>query len=260
MRSTMSSAGSASPLATDDRPDALSERLGHRFADPALLRQALSHGSWCAEHDEPESYERLEFLGDAVVELVVREELYRTLPDRDEGELSKLRRSVVNTYALADVAAAIGLGDALLLGRGEELSGGRRKPSLLCNVFEAVVGAAFLDGGFDVARAVVLRQLGDRIASAVVAGPDSDDHKTRLQELAVRLHADAPRYDVTDEGPEHEKWFHATVEVAGELVGRGEGQSKKLAEQQAARDALAQLAEHAVLTRTAPEMNGAGDA
>ena len=249
----------AGALDADADLGALQGRLGHRFDDPALLRLALSHGSWCAEHGEVESNERLEFLGDAVVELTVREALYRRLPERSEGELSKLRRSVVNTYALAEAAAEAGLGDALLLGRGEEQSGGRAKPSLLCNVLEAVVGAALLDGGWQVARPLVLRLVGRRLDEAIAAGPDADDHKTRLQELVASVGGEPPRYEVTDEGPEHEKWFHAVVAAAG-VVGRGEGQSKKQAEQQAARDALGQLAHEVVSQGTTVERMGAVDA
>jgi ribonuclease-3 len=210
-----------------------------------------------------------------VVELTIRAELYRNEPDRPEGELSKLRRSVVNTYALARAAERIGLGEALLLGRGEDLSGGRRKPSLLCNTLEAVVGATFLDGGWEPASELVLRLVGAELTAALAAGPDSDDPKTQLQELAVRLGGEPPAYVVADEGPEHEKWFTATVTIdparaAGAfrgtgddrrpiVVGHGGGQSKKMAEQSAARDALRTL-DPANAVSNSPEKIGTRDA
>lgn len=242
----MSSADWARPLGADADLVALQERLGYRFDDPGLLLLALSHGSWCAEHGDVESNERLEFLGDAIIELAVRHELYRTQPGRPEGELSKLRRSVVNTYALARVAQRFAVGEVLRLGRGEDLSGGRSKASLLCNTLEAVIGAVFLDGGWERAEALTLTLVAHEMQSALEAGPDGDDHKTRLQELAAQIGPHPVSYTVTDEGPEHEKVFRATVTVTGDVVGHGVGQSKKLAEQQAARHALEQLAPKAV--------------
>lgn len=206
----------------------------------------MRHASWCAENGEVASNERLEFLGDAVVELAVRAELFRCEPGRPEGELSKLRRSVVNTYALARAAERAQLGEALRLGRGEDRTGGRTKPTLLCNVLEAVVGATFLDAGWDVASEVVLRLVDHELVAARAAGPDGDDPKTTLQELAARRRCEPPVYVVVDEGPEHEKWFRATVSISGAdgttlVVGNGGGPSKKGAEQSAARDALRTL-------------------
>jgi ribonuclease III len=218
-------------------PDALSElaeRLGHAFGDPDLLARALAHRSWCAETPGNPSNERLEFLGDAVLGLVVTDHVYRSYPDLPEGELAKVRASVVSAAALADVAAELDLGEAVLLGKGEDASGGREKPSILADALEAVIGAVYLDAGWDGAAAVVLGLLGDRIAAAA-AGPGGQDYKTRLQELSARCFDDVPSYLVVDEGPDHAKRFFATVIVGDRPRGKGEGRSKKQAEQAAAR-------------------------
>ncbi len=193
-----------------------------------------------------ESNERLEFLGDAVLGLVVTDHVFRMYPGLPEGELAKVRASVVNSAVLAEVATGLDLGSWLLLGKGEDASGGREKPSILADAMEAVIGAVYLDGGWAAAQSLVLWLLGDRIAEAA-AGPGGQDFKTRLQERAARMFDQLPRYQVTDEGPDHAKRFFATVSVAGVERGRGEGRSKKQAEQAAARAAWAQLAlvEHA---------------
>jgi ribonuclease-3 len=183
----------------------------------------------------------LEFLGDAVLQLVVTNHIFNTYPDLPEGELAKVRASVVSSAALAEVAALLDLGAALLLGKGEDQSGGREKPSILADAMEAVIGAVYLDGGWDAADDFVMRLLGERIAEAA-AGPGGQDFKTRLQELAARSFDELPRYDVVDEGPDHAKRFYATVSVAGQVRGRGEGRSKKQAEQAAARLAWQELA------------------
>jgi ribonuclease-3 len=218
----------------DDALSALAGRLGHRFADSDLLDRAVAHRSWCAETPDTPSNERLEFLGDAVLGLVVTDHVFRSYPDLPEGELAKVRASVVSAAALADVAAELDLGPALLLGKGEDASGGREKPSILADALEAVIGAVYLDAGWDGAARVVLGLLGDRIAAAA-AGPGGQDYKTRLQELSARSFEDVPSYLVVDEGPDHAKRFFATVVVGGEARGRGEGRSKKQAEQAAAR-------------------------
>jgi ribonuclease-3 len=212
----------------------LAERLDHAFGDPDLLDRALAHRSWCAETPGHPSNERLEFLGDAVLGLVVTDHVFRSYPDLPEGELAKVRASVVSAAALADVAAELDLGEALLLGKGEDASGGREKPSILADALEAVIGAVYLDRGWDAAAAVVLRLLGDRIAAAA-AGPGGQDYKTRLQELSARSFEDVPSYLVVDEGPDHAQRFFATVIVGGRARGQGEGRSKKQAEQAAAR-------------------------
>lgn len=173
--------------------------------------------------------------------LVVTDFIYRSYPDLPEGELAKVRASVVNASALAEVAAELDLGRALLLGKGEDASGGREKPSILADAMEAVIGAVYLDGGWDAARDLVMSLLGDRIEDAA-AGPGGQDFKTRLQELAARRFDHLPRYEILDEGPDHAKRFFATVFVDGQRLGSGEGRSKKQAEQAAARQAWEALA------------------
>jgi len=217
--------------------ETLSRRLGYNFNDLALLRRALAHRSWCAEVGGLPSNERLEFLGDAVLGWVVAEIAYRRHGDLPEGKLTDLRKSVVNAAALADVAESIGLGQHLLLGKGEDAAGGRRKSSILSDALEAVLGAVYLDGGVDAAKALVERLFSGRMDTA--AGQlDRLDHKTVLQELTARLYDTAPVYLLTETGPDHSKTFTATVLVDGIALGVGEGKSKKLAEQQAASEAF----------------------
>ena len=200
----------------------------------------MSHRSWCAETTGVTSNERLEFLGDAVLGLVVTDHLFRSYPTLPEGELAKVRASVVNSETLAELAASLDLGSALLLGKGEAASGGREKPSILADAMEAVFGAVYLDGGWPAAESLVMRLLGERIEEAA-AGPGGQDYKTRLQELAARRFEQLPQYDVDDDGPDHAKRFFARVSVAGQVRGRGEGRSKKQAEQGAARQAWENL-------------------
>lgn len=212
----------------------------------------MSHRSWCAENPGTRSNERLEFLGDAVLGLVVTDHIYRAYPDLPEGELAKVRAAVVNAGVLAEVAAELDLGAALLLGKGEDASGGREKPSILADAMEAVIGAVYLDGGWEAAYEVVMHLFGDRIAEAA-AGPGGQDFKTRLQELAARHFDQLPRYDVVDEGPDHAKRFYATVHLGGRARGRGEGRSKKQAEQAAARTAWESLTSELARTAAAAE-------
>ena len=206
-----------------------------------MLARAVAHRSWSAETPGSESNERLEFLGDAVLGLVVTDHIYRTYPHLAEGQLAQLRAGVVNAGALAQAAAQLELGDAMLLGRGEDASGGREKPSILADAMEAVIGATYLDGGWDAARDLIMGLLGDRI-TAVAAGPGGDDFKTRLQELVAGRFDQLPRYHVIGTGPDHAKVFTATVYVDGEVCGAGEGRSKKQAEQAAAQAAWKFLA------------------
>jgi ribonuclease-3 len=220
---------------------ALSERLGHRFSDPALLTQALAHRSWCAEQEQAPSNERLEFLGDAVLGLVVAEHCYGAYPDFAEGQLAKVRSAVVNARVLAEVARALDVGEVILLGKGEEASGGRDKVSLLSDTTEALIGAVYLDAGWAAARELVLRLLADRIAAAA-AEPDDFDHKSRLQESSVARGEGVPVYETEGWGPDHDRRYRAAVYVAGDRRGEGEGTSKKDAEQSAAADALARSA------------------
>lgn len=208
--------------------------------------QSLAHRSWCAENPGTGSNERLEFLGDSVLGLVVTQFLFRTYPDLPEGELAKVRASVVNSAALADVALELHFGDALLLGKGEDASGGREKPSILADATEAVIGAVYIDQGWDAAAGLVMRLLGPRIAEAAV-GPGGQDYKTRLQELCARRFDNLPVYTVRDAGPDHAKTFDAVVHVARRARGRGHGRSKKQAEQAAARAAWMELVDESTL-------------
>ncbi len=192
------------------------------------------HRSWCAEHPGHPSNERLEFLGDSVLGVVVTDHVFRTYADMAEGELTEVRKTVVSSAALADVAADLGLGEHLLLGKGEELSGGRDKLSILADSLEAIIGAVYLIEGLEGARALVLRILGPKLASAPL---DGADHKSRLQELAAHRFGSAPRYAVEASGPDHARTFSVTVSIAEVAYGHGEGRSKKQAEQAAARAA-----------------------
>jgi ribonuclease-3 len=215
-------------------------RLGWSFRDEAGLAQALAHRSWCAEHPSEPSNERLEFLGDAVLGIVVTDYVFRNYPQLQEGELAKVRASVVNAEVLAEVAAGVELGPCLRLGKGEDASGGRAKTSILADAMEAIIAAVYLDGGMEAAREMVMGLFGERIADAA-SGPGGDDYKTRLQELAAQRFDKLPRYQVYDEGPDHAKRFFATVLLGGEPHGSGEGGSKKQAEQAAARAAWSWL-------------------
>jgi len=215
--------------------------LRRPFADAGLLARALAHRSWCAESPGELSNERLEFLGDAVLGLVVTDFLYRTYPDLPEGQLAQVRASVVNAEALAEVAEEVAIGPALRLGKGEDASGGREKPSILSDAMEAVIGAVYIDGGWDAAAELVMRLLGERILEGA-AGPGGHDYKTRLQELAAHGYDELPRYQHVSEGPDHAKRFSAFVSVNGHKLGRGDGRSKKQAEQAAARMAWERLA------------------
>ena len=200
----------------------------------------MAHRSWCAEHGGQPSNERLEFLGDAVLGMCVTDHIYREYPDFSEGELAKIRAAIVNANVLAETAAHYDLGVTLLLGNGEDQSGGRTKTSILSDSFEAVIGAIYLDGGWDAAQRFISSALDARIAEAA-SSPGTQDYKTRLQELAARDHGSVPRYLIEDSGPDHDKSFRAEVVIAEEIRGRGHGRSKKQAEQAAARDAWSQL-------------------
>ena len=218
----------------------LAERLGYELAASSLLQQALSHRSWCAERGGAPSNERLEFLGDAVLGLVVAEYGFRRFPEMPEGELAKVRAAVVNARVLAEVADELDIGDALLLGKGEEASGGRTKPSILADALEAVIGALYLEAGWNPAEQMILELLGPRIEVAA-AEPDDFDQKGLLQELTVRQGEGVPRYVVVGSGPDHDRQFEAAVFVNGIQRGAGVGGTKKDAEQEAARQALSEL-------------------
>jgi ribonuclease-3 len=210
----------------------LTARLGYAFTDSSLLETAMHHRSWNAENEGGESNERLEFLGDAVLGWVVADIVYTQHSDLPEGKLTDLRKSVVNANALAEVAAELGIGEFLMLGKGEDTAGGREKTSILSDALEAVIGAVYIDAGPQATHDVVSALMGKRIVDAV-GGLDRLDAKTRLQELASKLEAHV-HYKVEDEGPDHEKMFFATVFVGDRELGYGEGKSKKAAEQIAA--------------------------
>jgi ribonuclease III len=220
--------------------EALDRALGVDLRDPSLREAALTHRSYAFEQGLDVTNERLEFLGDSVLGLVVTDLAYRSYPTLPEGQLAKLRAAVVNMQALADVARGLGVGELVLLGKGEEQSGGRDKASILADALEAIFGAVYLDRGLDVARALIERLFGPRL-EAYVRGEGDRDFKTILQELASQRLRALPSYDVEEEGPDHEKRFTATVSVAGELLGRGAGRTKKEAEQHAAREAYERL-------------------
>jgi ribonuclease-3 len=203
----------------------------------------MAHRSWCAEVAGGEaSNERLEFLGDAVLGWVIADLVYGRYAELPEGKLTDLRKSVVNASALAEVALEVDLGSCLLLGKGEASAGGRMKPSILSDALEAVIGAVYLDGGVDAARALIDRLFSARLERAALQ-LDRLDYKTLLQELCARLRDTAPVYVLAETGPDHEKQFTATVLVGGTALGEGVGRSKKAAEQAAAEQACERLAE-----------------
>jgi ribonuclease-3 len=227
----------AAPAEMPQAPEeALDRALGIGFSDPDLRRAALTHRSYAFENGLDLTNERLEFLGDSVLGLVVTDMAYRSFPGMPEGQLAKLRAAIVNMQALADVARSLALGGVVLLGRGEELSGGREKPSILADALEAVFGAVYLDQGLEVARSLIERLFRPRM-EAYARGEGNRDYKTMLQELASQEIRSMPEYRLQERGPDHQKEFTATVLLAGEAMGRGSGRSKKEAEQQAAREA-----------------------
>jgi ribonuclease III len=224
---------------------ALDRVLGVRFKDRELRDLALTHRSYAFENDQTTHNERLEFLGDAVLGVVVTDMAYRAFPQMPEGELAKLRAAIVNMTALADVARGLDIGRFLLLGKGEEMSGGRDKTSILADALEAMLGAVYLDRGLNTARDLIERLFRPRMV-AYVRGEGERDYKTILQELAsAEVHA-LPEYRITERGPDHEKEFEATVYLGGAAWGSGSGRSKKEAEQQAAHQAFVRLQERRV--------------
>jgi ribonuclease-3 len=218
---------------------ALKKLLGIDCEMP-LLEVALSHRSYAFERGRTSHNERLEFLGDAVLGLVVTDLIYRWFPDLAEGEMAKLRSGTVNMPVLAEIARSIDLGDYILLGKGEELSGGWDKASILADAFEAVLGALYLDCGWEYAHRVIERLLAGHIRNHMDQGVVRD-FKTSLQEVTVQTHGTVPEYRVSWTGPDHAKTFRASVFVGGSELGAGAGRSKKEAEQEAAREALLRL-------------------
>lgn len=219
----------------------LRSRLGFDVSDD-LLTLAMTHRSYSYENGNIPTNERLEFLGDAVLGLIVTDTLYRLHPDVQEGQLAKLRAAVVNARALAEVARTVGLGEFLLLGRGEESTDGRSKASILADTCEAVIGAVYLSGGLPWATALVHQWLDPLIETAATLGAGLD-WKTSLQELTSELELGAPHYLVSEQGPDHAKQFRAQVQIGDHVYGDGHGRSKKEAEQQAAATAFHILSE-----------------
>ena len=208
--------------------------------EPGLLERALTHRSYAYEHGGLPTNERLEFLGDSVLGVIITDALYRTHPDLPEGQLAKLRASVVNTRALAGVARSLDLGKWLRLGKGEEVTGGRDKASILADTMEALIGAVYLDRGLDAAT-VMVRRLFDPLMEAATAEGAALDWKTSLQELTAAKGLGVPEYVVGESGPDHQKAFTAAAVVQGAVHGEGAGRSKKEAEQQAAEAAWRDL-------------------
>jgi len=222
---------------------ALQEILGVSFEDSSLLEQALIHSSYINENPDlaPTSNERLEFLGDAVLGLIIAEKLYHDLPSLTEGEMTKLRAALVRGDTLARAARAVGLGDYLYLGKGEEASGGRHKPANLAGGLEAVIAAIFLDQGSAVAKNFILRLFNEELEKAVSQGGEAD-YKSQLQELIQGREQQTPAYYVVEaKGPDHDRSFTVEVRVGDTVLGRGTGKSKKAAETEAARSALERL-------------------
>lgn len=223
---------------------ALEARLGYRFRDRGLLEHSLTHRS--KAHEDPSGgvvdNESLEFLGDAVLGMVVAEALYRTFPHFSEGQKSKVKAAVVSTASLAEVAEKLGLGEHMILGRGEDKTGGRRKQALLADTCEALMAAVYLDGGLDAARQFILRELGEDIEDARRPEYFGRDHKSALQEQLQALGRPLPVYRISGEvGPDHRKLFQVEVVVGTDVLAHGSGRTKKEAEQEAAKSALALL-------------------
>jgi ribonuclease-3 len=221
----------------------MQHRISHWFKDRELLERALTHKSFANENRGPAHNERLEFLGDAVLGLVISEYLMKNCPDSNEGDLSRLRAAVVSEPALASIAREIGLGSYLLLGRGEEQTGGRDKDSLLANCLEALIASIYLDAGNAAVEAFVIRFFDETIKKTCTYR-GTLDYKTELQELCQERLKQLPEYRIVSEtGPDHQKQFTVELSAKGEVYGHGTGKSKKEAEQKAAKEALEKLRE-----------------
>ncbi len=219
----------------------LEEAIGYRFQNITLLQNALTHSSYANErwHDSLRSNERLEFLGDSILGMVVAEYLYRNFPDRLEGELTRMRADMVCETSLAKVATQVDLGRHLLLGHGEEQGGGRNRASILADAMESVIAASFLDGGMAAAEGIIRRFILTNVPSGRM---QNQDYKTALQELVQQKKNQQLHYALVGEnGPDHDKKFFVEVSLNGKVVGKGAGSSKKRAEQDAARAAIEQL-------------------
>ncbi len=239
----LSASEPSAPATSGAARSALLHHVGLDLADDAL-QLALTHRSYAYEHGGLPTNERLEFLGDSVLGIIITDRLYRDHPDLPEGQLAKLRASIVNMHALAGIGAGLGLGELLLLGRGEEMTGGRGKPSIVADAVEALLGALYLEHGLQPVRDMVERIFAELLESAPLLGAGLD-WKTSLQELSATVGAGVPEYQVDEEGPDHAKTFTARAVVAGEALGSGVGHTKKEAEQQAASEAWRVLSERA---------------
>jgi ribonuclease-3 len=234
--------------------DSFQQRIGYSFRDPALLLRALTHSSYVNEHPEEEASDnqRLEFLGDAVVDFIAGAWVFRRYPDFDEGQMTRLRAALVRTEMLARLARQAGIGEALRMGRGEEDAGGRERDANLCDAFEALVGALYLDGGLAAAETFVESLIGP-VAEATLAAETYWDAKSRLQEWSQAALGATPRYRiVAEEGPDHAKTFVAEVLLAKKVAGQGCGPSKQAAEQAAAQAAWQALLEQESAAHQAP--------
>ena len=233
----------ADTAATDERLGTVEEKLGYSFEDRSLLRNALLHRSHIhvMGQDREESNERLEFLGDAVLGLLVNDYLYNRYADRSEGDLTKMKSLLVCGARLSEVAVKFDLGIHIRMSRSEAATGGRNRSSILADTTEALIGAVYLDGGLEAAKGVVERiVLGG--AERVLKRRSLRNYKSRLQELIQARHKTPPRYKIMSvEGPDHDRLFRVAVTFEGEVLGAGEGRNKKAAEQNAAREALANL-------------------
>lgn len=222
--------------------ESLEKKVNYSFKDKGLMNMALTHTSYVkGDGRASEHNERLEFLGDAVLELCVSEYLYNRFSEYNEGDMTRLRAQTVCEGALFDVAKGLDLGSVLLLGRGEDHSGGREKPSILSDAVEALIGALYIDGGMDTARRFIMSFIGAAVQSAVSGGPHKD-YKTMLQEYVQKRHMGQIAYVLTgSSGPDHNKIFAMDVSIAGTVVGSGEGKTKQEAGQQAAKAALIEI-------------------
>ncbi len=217
----------------------LEAALGHTFSQPELLRLALTHRSVSSDDTSRNDNERLEFLGDAVLQLVITDMLYEKYPHLAEGQMAKVRAAVVSKPTLAEIARDLDIGSHVELAPGEDRSGGREKDSILADALEAIIGAVYLDAGVESARAMILAHWAERVAERA-RRPGVKDYKTRLQEVLARDGL-RPVYETEGTGPDHDMWFTASVSADGSRLGTGEGKSKKDAEQQAAGRALESL-------------------
>lgn len=225
-------------MVKDPHLSRLQKELDYTFSDAELLVRCLTHVSY-ARGKRSGHNETFEFLGDAVLDLAVSDLLMHGFPEKSEGDLSKMRASLVNAAVLAEKGAQLNLGALLRLGKGEERSGGRKKKSILAGAFEALLGGIYWDGGYEAARRVIERYFGADLKEGNLG---QQDYKTRLQEICQMLFHSPPEYHIVAEiGPDHEKRFVAEIAVGGKVMGRGEGQSKKQSEQEAARKALEEL-------------------